>query len=160
MRMPRCCRAVVGLVALLTLLAAPASSQRVADLPAGARVRLDLSGWGGQISGSVVRATTDSVALRLDRSGSTTTYPVSTLRRARLSTGDKPGHVARHTTRGLVIGSVVGATLGTFFANDSGRGEQAKAALTFASIFAVPGVLLGAVYGNTTREGWRDITIR
>ena len=156
----RCSRIWIAAAGMLAVLAPPAFAQRVAELPAGARVQLEFRGWDAQLVGTVMRATPDSIAVRAEGSDSTRAYATAALRQVRLSTGDRPGHVARQTTWGLGLGVIMGATLGALYANDSTTGDQVRMALTFGSIFAIPGVLLGAHHGNRTREGWRQIELR
>ena len=159
MRTHRCRRALSRLAVLLVLWPVTAAAQRLTELSAGARVRLQVAGQSGRVSGALVRTTTDSISLVVDRTADTVTYAAPAVRRAEVSIGARPGHVVRRSTWGAAVGFLVGATAGLFWADGSEPDELAQLGLTVGVLGAIPGVVIGTIYGHTTSEGLHRLEV-
>ena len=132
------------------------STATAASIRSGARVRITLSD-GEQRTGVVVRTATDTLFVRWPQFTNADVVPLAGISRLEVSTGGQ-----RNLLRGMGVGLVAGATLGTaagWFGtgSDSQIGKGAMAAAGGVSCGAL-GLLVGALGALWRGEDWSALS--
>jgi hypothetical protein len=150
----------LGTVALL-LSPVVASSQDSSAIAPGSRIRITQleAGKSTRSSGTVVTAAADTVVLRLDGLGGTTTYSLAKISGLDVSRGRK-GHIAVGVGVGFLAGAGTGALAGVLACNGCLSGSDELGALVpalGAAIGSVVGMLVGAGIGAHKTDTWEAV---
>ena len=131
-------------------LATSAAAQRM-EIPDSGRVRVTAPGWHPRrATGTIVRATPDTVMLRTGDS-------LVAIPRSRVARVEVPDRKRPRTTKGMLIGLGVGATLGALGGitchDDCPDGTTAYTTAGGGAIGAIAGAGIGALLRG---DSWRD----
>jgi hypothetical protein len=167
MRAVRLPAPVAGALLALALPALPsaAGAQRAADLPAGARVRLETRGPVPPPEATLVRVAADTLWLRYAGMADTVGVAFVHVRRLERSVGRRSA-----SGQGALTGALVGGALGAVFGavSTSGNNEscavscpsRSTAATTLGAMGAGLGLLVGVAVGAAAREAWERVPLR
>lgn len=127
----------------------------LAEIGAGATIRLYVGDKRDPSEWSLVRSDTSALVVREPRGSGVLTIPVSEIRRAEVRQGPAVSG-ARTIGRGALIGAGIGTMLGMMGANGGGQSGLPRINVAPIVFGALVGTLAGGVSALTRSDDWRE----